>query len=145
MIFIIDGSVEHVAAMHEIECESFSAPWTDVSIKHEITDVNSICIVALENETVVGHAYMRQIFDEGHINNLAVKISQRRRGIGSMLVEGLISAAHKRGITALTLEVRVSNTAAISLYEKHGFKPEGLRKNYYTNPSEDGIVMWKYF
>jgi ribosomal-protein-alanine N-acetyltransferase len=148
MIELVSGSVEHVGAMHEIECESFSSPWTDVSIKHEILRKESVCVVALENDgenkTVVGHAYMRQIFDEGRINNVAVRKSHRRRGVGSLLVEGLIAAAPEREISALTLEVREGNVAAISLYEKHGFKAEGIRKNYYSNPTENGIVMWKY-
>ncbi|MCL2577408.1 MAG: ribosomal protein S18-alanine N-acetyltransferase [Defluviitaleaceae bacterium] len=146
MIAIVKGSVEHAPAMHAIEAEAFAAAWSEISIKYEIMREDSICIVAIEeNGEVVGHAYMRQILQEGHISNLAVKKSHRQRGIGSMLITDLIKSALEREMTGLTLEVRVSNTAAISLYEKHEFKSEGLRKNYYISPTEDGIVMWKYF
>ena len=133
-------------AMHAIEEESFAMAWSEISIKYEIMQKDSICIVAVdENGEVVGHAYMRQILREGHINNLAVKKSRRQQGIGALLVEGLIEAALARDMVGLTLEVRVSNTSAISLYKKHEFTEEGVRKNYYSHPTEDGIIMWKYF
>jgi ribosomal-protein-alanine N-acetyltransferase len=73
-----------------------------------------------------------------------VRKSHRKRGVGSLLVEELIRAASEQNISALTLEVRASNTAAISLYKKHGFTAEGIRKNYYSHPTEDGIIMWRY-
>jgi len=72
-------------------------------------------------------------------------VENRRKGIASQLLAALIAAARERGITALTLEVRSSNTAAIALYEKHGFTREGVRKKFYSHPIEDGIIMWLYF
>lgn len=146
MITIIKGEVKHTEAMHAIEAESFAAPWSALSIKYEIMHKYSVCIVAVdENDTVFGHAYMRHVINEGHIVNVAVQKPERNKGIGSRLVEGLIAAAHALEMIGLTLEVRRSNIAARILYEKHGFTEEGVRKNYYSHPTEDGIIMWKYF
>ncbi|MCL2388016.1 MAG: ribosomal protein S18-alanine N-acetyltransferase [Defluviitaleaceae bacterium] len=132
--------------MHEIETESFAVAWSEMSIADEIMQKYCICLVAVDEVGVIhGHAYMRHIVNEGQITNLAVRRDSRNQGIGSLLVRGLIKAAKERAMLGLTLEVRKSNRAAISLYERHGFAPEGIRKNYYSQPSEDGIIMWKYF
>lgn len=145
MISVIPGGPEHAAEMHTIEAESFAEAWSELSIKYELMEKHTICFLAVdESGTILGHAYMRHIINEGHINNIAVRFSHRRRGIGSILVEALLTAACEREMIGLTLEVRVSNTAAISLYKKHGFKAEGIRKSYYTRPTEDGIVMWRH-
>ncbi|MDR0272542.1 MAG: ribosomal protein S18-alanine N-acetyltransferase [Clostridiales bacterium] len=146
MIILVEGTGHHAKEMHEIENEASAAAWSEISIKHEIEHDYTICRVAIdENEEVLGHAYMRHIVNEGHITNLAVRKSHHRRGIGTLLVNGLISAAQEREMIGLTLEVRAGNIAAIKLYEKHGFKAEGIRKNYYSQPTEDGIIMWNYF
>jgi len=140
---ILKTTLEHALGIHDIEVESFSDPWSIESIKHEITSPNSVCFVAvLENKTI-GHVSMRHIIDEGHINNIAVSKSNRQNGVGSLLLGALIKEAINRQITALTLEVRASNTAAISLYQKYGFEIYGYRKNYYTLPTEDAAIMWK--
>ncbi|MCL1845101.1 MAG: ribosomal protein S18-alanine N-acetyltransferase [Defluviitaleaceae bacterium] len=146
MITIIPGMPEHAPAMHAIEAESFSHAWSEISIKYEIMEKTSVCYVAIDGENaLVGHVYMRHLVNEGHIINIAVKKSHRRRGIASMLINLLIETAREREMIGLTLEVRASNRAAIALYETHEFAEEGIRKNYYTNPTEDGIIMWKYF
>ncbi|MCL2355689.1 MAG: ribosomal protein S18-alanine N-acetyltransferase [Defluviitaleaceae bacterium] len=144
MITIIPGAPEHAFAMHKIEAESFSEVWSEISIKCEIMSKFSVCFVAAEGETVVGHVYMRHLINEGHIMNLAVKKSHRRRGIASMLLNRLTETAREREMIGITLEVRESNRAAIALYESHEFVEEGVRKNYYAQPTENGIIMWKY-
>lgn len=145
MITVIRGEPRHAAEMHTIESESFAAAWSALSIEYELREKHAICFAAIdENEKIHGHAYMRHIVNEGHINNIAVRGESRRRGIASMLVEALIAAALAREMIGLTLEVRESNIAARSLYEKHGFTSEGIRKNYYSHPTEDGIIMWRF-
>jgi len=144
MISIIHAKPSHAAQMHEIEVESFALPWSENGIRQEISQPQCISFVAVCDTTVLGHAYMHHIIDEGHIINIAVSAKNRRMGIASQLVDALTSAACKRGIASLTLEVRASNTAAIALYEKHGFIREGVRKNFYSQPTEDGIIMSKY-
>lgn len=145
MITIKEGGAEYAEEMHAIEAESFAAPWSEMSIRYEISQKHSVCFVAIDERGVLhGHAYMRHVINEGHINNLAVRPESRRRGIASRLAEALIQAALTREMIGLTLEVRTSNHAAIALYEKLGFVREGIRKNYYSHPTEDGIIMWKY-
>lgn len=149
MITVIPGIPEHAPYMHQIETECFSEAWSEISIKYEIMHKHTICFVAIDDsgirEKVVGHVYMRHVVNEGHIMNLAVKKSHRRHGIGSMLVQSLIDAANERDMLGITLDVRASNRAAIALYETHEFAEEGRRKNYYKQPTEDGIIMWRYF
>ena len=131
-------------SLHQIERECFTDPWSMESLKHEVTHPNSICLVALDDSgRVLGHVSMRKILDEGHINNIAVKNEARQNGIGTKLLAELVSAAKESGICALTLEVRSRNREAISLYKKFGFLEQGLRKNYYTDPDDDAIIMWK--
>jgi len=136
---IISATPEFAKQMNEVEAEGFAIPWTIDSIRHILENPKTVAFAAIENERLVGHIYMQQIIDEGHIVNIAVCKSHRRRGIAKKLVEKLINSAK----ISFTLEVRESNIAAISLYEKFGFKPEGIRKDYYSQPQEDGIIMWR--
>ena len=143
MIYISQSELHHSAEIYNIECESFADPWSQESIEDEILNKDSICLVAIENENVVGYVSMRHIIDEGHINNIAVAAESRNRGIASLLMETLLKEADRRNIVGTTLEVRVSNHAAISLYDKHGFVIEGYRKYYYSSPTEDAAIMWR--
>jgi len=144
MTSITPMTATHIQAVHEIECHSFSDPWSPNEILGEIRQGHTISIVALYNGEVAGYAIMRHIVDEGHICNIAVHEEYRQKGIGSSLVEGLVSAAIAREITALTLEVRIGNRAAMALYHKHGFKVEGYRHDFYRYPTEDAAIMWKH-
>ena len=101
-------------------------------------------VVAVEDETVLGFAGVHIIAGEGYITNIAVCESARRCGIGKMMLERIIDIC-KDKCTFVTLEVRVSNTPAISLYEKLGFETLGIRKNFYEKPTEDAVIMTHYF
>ena len=139
---IIKTSTRHVKAIHALEKECFSDPWSLRSLKYEITHPQSVCLSAVnENKKILGHITMRQVLDEGHINNIAVAEHARRQGIGQRLLEAVISQAKVLGISTLILEVRSKNHAAISLYEKLGFVTCGNRKNYYHKPTDDALVM----
>ena len=140
---IIRANKRHVKAIHELEKECFSDPWSIQSLKYEVTHPQSICLVAVNNKRVLGYISMRHILDEGHINNIAVNVQARRQGIGQQLIETLISEAKIQGITSFTLEVRSKNHDAISLYEKLGFETCGQRKDYYHTPTDDALVMWR--
>jgi len=143
MITISHAMPNHSTEIYTIEKESFADPWSHEAIKDEIFNNDSVCLVAIANDMVVGYVSMRHIIDEGHINNIAVAPNYRGMGIASMLMEALLFEADWRGIVATTLEVRVSNHAAISLYDKHGFVIEGYRKYYYSSPTEDAAIMWR--
>jgi ribosomal-protein-alanine N-acetyltransferase len=82
---------------------------------------------------------------ECYILNIAVLPEHRRTGVAQILLGSAISGAKERGCEFITLEVRVSNTPAISLYEKNGFAVAGRRKSFYKHPDEDGIIMTRYF
>ncbi|MBQ3551025.1 MAG: ribosomal protein S18-alanine N-acetyltransferase [Clostridia bacterium] len=89
----------------------------------------------------VGHAGFTAVADEGYITNVAVLPQFRRNGAATELTKALISKAKELKLSFLTLEVRESNSAAIALYEKHGFLRVGLRKRFYSEPTEDAIIM----
>ena len=91
---------------------------------------------------VVGYAGIWLNVDEGHITTIAVHPDQRGRGVGELLLLGLIDHAYDLGVEQLTLEVRVSNTVAQQLYVKYGFRGRGERKRYYTDNGEDALIMW---
>lgn len=129
----------------KIEKLCFSVPWSKESFLIEITKNKcAYYIVAELDGKVVGYGGFWAIIDEGHITNIAVHPDYREMGIGSSIIEGLISKAKEKAITSMTLEVRMTNYIAQSLYEKFGFVPMGKRKNYYLDNNEDAIIMWKY-
>lgn len=128
----------------EIEKESFTTPWPKDSFLLEITK-NQLAryIVAELDGMVLGYGGIWLIVDEGHITNIAVDSKYRKLGLGKAIVEGLIYICTKEKISAMTLEVRASNTPAQSLYKMYGFVEAGIRPNYYQDDKEDAIIMWK--
>jgi ribosomal-protein-alanine N-acetyltransferase len=94
-----------------------------------------------ENGTVAGFIGMYRFGCEGEIHNVAVQKRFRRCGVAALLLGNLLAYCKDSGITDVYLEVRVSNTGAIKLYEKHGFIKIGFRKNYYEVPKEDALIM----
>lgn len=137
--------MKHLEQVYEIEVDSFSIPWSKKDIENEIANNQlAFYIVAKDGETVMGYGGMWHVVTEGHITNIAVKSEYRQRGIGRMILDALIQIALEREMIGLTLEVRMNNAPAMRLYASRGFKPEGIRKNYYTDTKEDAVIMWKY-
>lgn len=143
-MLILDMTKEHLPDILKVEQESFSRSWTKEMFLEELNGKFSVYRVAVENQKAVGYMGMWILADEGHITNVAVAKNSRGKGIGSALVADFVRMASEQNLAFLTLEVRVSNKQAISLYEKHGFLEVGRRKNYYEN-TEDAILMTKYF
>lgn len=127
----------------KIEQETFSNPWSKSSFLETISNQNNLYLVALVDGFIAGYCGYCGIVDEGYIYNVAVGQRFRRQGIGFYMLEELIKQANSRGITSLTLEVRKSNQPAIHLYKKLGFTQVGIRKDFYTKPQEDAIIMWR--
>lgn len=142
---IVKMSAKHLDELAALEKECFSTPWSYDGLANELMNPLSVFYVAQISDEVAGYISMNAISYEGFINNLAVKSTFRRRGIGAALVQALCDYAHSHGTTVLTLEVRPSNAAAIRLYEGFGFRREGERKNFYSNPTENGLIMTKHF
>lgn len=146
MLEIVNMTLEHVNEVSELEKMCFYTPWTKKDFIKEITENKlAIYIVAIDDKKVVGYAGMWHIVDEGHITNVAVMPEYQHYGIGNKLVEKLIEISIEKNIVGLTLEVRMGNLSAQKLYTKFGFKPQGIRKRYYSDTGEDAIIMWKYF
>ena len=139
---IIDAEEKHIKALHEIENECFSMPWTMDMLKAQLKDSRHEFIIAEDGEgKVLGYVGMMYVIDEGYISNVAVSAKYRRQGIADALICTLYERASALGLAFMTLEVRKSNLPAISLYEKHGFTVVGKRKNYYELPKEDALLM----
>ena len=135
----------HLDAVFEIEKHSFSSPWSRESIEKELTENGrAVYLAALAGETVVGYAGMWHVVNEGHVTNVAVAEEHRRKGVGGALIARLIAVARERDMMGVTLEVGIDNLPAQRLYARHGFKAEGIRKNYYKDTREDAVIMWKY-
>ena len=128
-----------------IENSVFSAPWSRSLYRDElaITDTRRY-LVAYDHGHVVGYVGLMMILNEAHVTTIAVDERHQGRGIGKLLLYRILLEAIALGATCATLEVRVSNTAAQALYHQFGFVPAGIRKNYYAEVNEDGLVMWAY-
>ena len=130
----------HLAHVAEVEKACFNAPWSETSLGLLLTGQNG-GLVALDGRRAVGYIGYLCAVDEYEITNVAVSPDYRRRGIGEALLSALLSQARENGIVRITLDVRVSNIPATSLYQKLGFCSCGTRKNFYTAPREDAAVM----
>ena len=140
-------SDEDIRSLANIESACFSSPWKESSFRDSLKNSNTVWrfFLAKDKNGAVGYGGVYSVIDEAFITNIAVMPEFRRRKIASSLIECIISYCRKYSIKRLMLEVRVSNDAAISLYKKFGFERVGLRKRFYTNPSEDAIIMTKKF
>ena len=144
-VIIRQATVEDVDDIYEIETLCFPDPWSRDALIYEFTEnPRAFYIVAELDEKVVGYAGLWWIADEGHITNVAVKPGYRNRHIGEGIINVMIDFTTQEGIKHHTLEVRPSNTAAINLYQKFGFRTEGVRKEYYANNKEDALIMWRH-
>ncbi len=144
-MMIKKATLENLEEIFKIEKSVFAHPWSLESLKNLLEDENSVAFVAVDNETICGYCGVNTILDEGYITNVAVLENYRKQGIGRMLVNALVNFAKDKSLAFLTLEVRKSNTPAINLYSKSGFETVGERKNYYTSPTENALLMTKYF
>lgn len=144
-MIIKKATLENLEDIFKIEESVFAHPWSLESLKNLLEDENSVAFVAVDNDIICGYCGVNTILDEGYITNVAVMENYRKQGIGRMLVNALVNFAKDKSLAFLTLEVRKSNTPAINLYSKNGFETVGERKNYYTSPTENALLMTKYF
>ena len=137
-------------AVRAIEALSFSNPWSDNTFRGEIqnTSISFPMVVVrrpgnpvVADEEVVGYVIYWQIRDDVQVNNIAVHPDCRGLGLGEAMMRYAIAGTREAGAAFMTLEVRQSNTPALTLYKKLGFEVMGVRKNYYTKPDEDAYVM----
>jgi ribosomal-protein-alanine N-acetyltransferase len=134
-----------LTAIEEIERSSYPTPWSRSMFAGELAKPSSICLGAIDLEAnrLVGYLVISRYVDAWHVMNIAVAQDYRRRKIATRLIERLFEVTSGDGRRGYTLEVRVSNEAAIRLYESLGFKARGVRRGYYTDNREDALIMWK--
>ncbi|HHU71032.1 MAG TPA: ribosomal protein S18-alanine N-acetyltransferase [Clostridiales bacterium] len=133
-----EADLSYVSA---IEYDIFSVPWKEEDFRKAIENPNNDYLIAEIDSRIVGYCGYWGIPPEGYIYNVAVHKEYRRQQIAYNMLTFLMDRATERGITELTLEVRMSNAPAKSLYEGLGFKEVGIRKDFYSKPTEDGVIM----
>ena len=137
-----DAEIDAVAAL---EIESFTNPWSRETLVWELrnSDVTRAYLLRNDEDRVVAFCLCWVIFDELHINTVAVAPTDRRQGLAMALLRQVIAEAAQAGASKATLEVRASNTAALALYERLGFHVAARRPGYYTKPAEDALILWR--
>ena len=141
---IVNMTGAHVAQVAELERICFGTEaWSEKSVASELENELALWLVAAENDRVLGYVGSQSVLGESDMMNLAVRPDCQRRGIGEKLVLALSELLKEWGNRCLSLEVRVSNQPAISLYQKLGFVQVGRRPNYYRDPREDAWILRK--
>ena len=132
-------------AIETIERRSYPTPWSRSMFAGELAKPSSISLGAFEPDTheLLGYLIISRYVDAWHVMNLAVDPDHWRKGIGRQLLERLFEDTERDLERGITLEVRVSNAAAIRLYRALGFQPTGIRRGYYTDNREDALIMWR--
>lgn len=134
---------EDIPQIVAIEESSFATPWTAEAFERELNMNEYAHYVVMETEEgILGYCGLWIILDESHITNIAILPQYRGQRLGEALLQDVINKARDLGANTMTLEVRVSNEIAKKLYRKFGFQNGGIRKRYYTDNYEDGLVMW---
>ena len=145
MIFVREADENDIEKISRLEKACFSVPWSEASIRHDILENGIARVFAAENDgEIAGYADVWIVADEGQINNIAVDPFYRRLGVGTALIETMLRVLNECGCSEASLEVRPSNTAAVGLYKKMGFREAGTREGYYLDNGESAIIM-KYF
>lgn len=143
-IFISNMTADDIDKVVEIEAEAYGEHhWSKSAFYDEMNNnLAKYYVAKTQDNEIVGYAGTWHIIDEGHITTIAVKKSHLRQHIGEAIINAIIEDCYKNEIKYLTLEVRVSNKAAIALYTKYGFNSLGTRKGYYQDNNEDALIMW---
>ena len=136
-----------LGSIEQIERRAYPTPWSRSMFAGELAKPSSICLGAFdldgEDGKLVGYLIVSRYVDAWHVMNVATDPHHRGRGIATMLIERLFELTADDARRGYTLEVRVSNTTAIALYERLGFQSRGIRRGYYTDNREDALIMWK--
>jgi len=138
---IVKFAPRHVSAAAEIEKLCFSEPWSEESLALPATGEYGCGMACEVDGSLVAYACMVSVLDEGEIVNVATHPDYRRCGYARAVLGALLEMARRDGIMTLSLEVRESNEAAQALYSSFGFIPVGKRKDFYSKPREDAIIM----
>lgn len=140
-ILICDVVESDISQIFELEKKYFSDPWSENSLKNSLNNENYCFICAKCCNQVVAYASLYIVKPEGYICNIVVDEKFRNLGVATEIINKIIENSQKANLDILTLEVRESNIKAVNLYKKCGFKYVGIRKNFYSNPTENAYIM----
>ena len=143
-ICIVPLEERHIKDIARLEALCFSEPWSEEGIL-EAYRLGTKFFIAENSKQLMGYIGIKAVIDEGYITNVAVYPQYRGIGVATALINKVFDFAKEKGLSFVSLEVRASNTAAVSLYEKTGFKEEGRREDFYRLPREDALIMTKRF
>jgi ribosomal-protein-alanine N-acetyltransferase len=131
-------------AVAALEADAFTNPWTRDMLQRELrqSEVARVYVLRLPGQPVAAFCTCWVIYDELHINTIAVDRSRRRQGLATALMRYVLEDAARGGAVRATLEVRRSNDAAQQLYQRLGFQVSAVRHRYYTQPEEDALILW---
>lgn len=141
MLTIKEIGEADVERIHQLEKEGFSDPWSAAGIRESLGQTYTILLGAWMSDALVGYVICYCVADEAEIARIAVKTSCRQQGVATRLLEEMKKICLNRQMEAILLDVRKGNEAAVLFYKKSGFKEDGVRKDYYREPSEDAILM----
>jgi len=136
----IPDAEKHIPAILRMEAESYGTPWTEAQLKDTLQYDYNMLLVLTEDDETCGYLIANMLMDTSELLRITVDTAKRRCGYGRALLEGYLSEIKGLCETGL-LEVRESNTSARALYERAGYRELSRRKNYYSNPTEDAVVM----
>ena len=139
------ASFDDIPAVERLQGQTFTNPWGSAAIRWELenTDVARLYVMRTKAGDLLGYCACWIVFDELHINSLAIDPGRRRQGLARRLLEHVMAEARSGGVNAATLEVRSSNEGARKLYEGLKFSVEGVRRDYYQHPREDALILWR--
>lgn len=143
-ICIVPLELRHIKDIAKLEELCFSEPWSEEGILEAYRSGTKFFVAETGNK-LLGYIGVKAVIDEGYITNVAVSPQYRRKGVAAALLDKIFEYAEEKRLSFVSLEVRPSNTAAVSLYQKTGFKEEGRRKDFYRLPREDALIMTKRF
>lgn len=142
---IVPMDSSHVKDLAGLEKKCFSSPWSADSLMEELENSFAHFLVAIFEDETAGYIGIQEIAGECNITSIAVLPEFRRKGIAQALLTAAEAGARERNCGFITLEVRLSNNTAIALYRKNGFIVAGERKDFYSNPVENALLMTKVF
>ncbi len=143
---IVPMTRAHIDALAELERVCFSTPWSADSLAEELDSPHAVFRVAVDDaDNLLGYVGMHHLLDEGFITNVAVFPTARRQGVARALLADLTAYGAAHNLYRITLEVRVSNIPAITLYESLGYVQDGVRPGFYREPTEDAGIYSLYF
>lgn len=132
---------EDAADVAELERRIFADAWSEKAILETLEQKQTMILLAYEDKRLIGYLILYYVLEDGEIARIAVDDAFRRQGVASKMLWELECLCEDNGVNKLLLDVRESNISACRFYEKQGFVLDGIRKNYYSDPVEDGILM----